>query len=59
MIKQGDSMLHPAETPQETRMSKFKLMILVIFGLTLAGCSTIEGMGQDVSDTARWTRNQL
>ena len=52
-------MLHPAETPQETRMSKFKLMILVIFGLTLAGCSTIEGMGQDVSDTARWTRNQL
>lgn len=52
-------MLHPAETPQEARMSKFKLMILVIFGLTLAGCSTIEGMGQDVSDTARWTRNQL
>tara|TARA_R110000868_G_scaffold162252_2_gene393324 strand:- start:1752 stop:1931 length:180 start_codon:yes stop_codon:yes gene_type:complete len=59
MIKQGYCGIHPAETPQEARMSKFKLMILVIFGLTLAACSTIEGMGQDVSDTARWTRNQL
>ncbi len=40
-------------------MSKFKLMILVAFGLALAACSTIEGIGQDVSDTARWTRNQM
>ena len=59
MVKHRVSIWYPAETPQEARMSKFKLMILVIFGLTLAACSTVEGIGQDVSDTARWTRGQL
>jgi len=38
-----------------------KLVLMLIFAATcaLAACSTIEGVGQDLSDGARWTRNQM
>lgn len=32
-------------------------MILLVVSLT--GCSTIAGVGKDISDSAEWTRNKL
>lgn len=40
-------------------MSKLVLMLIVAVSCALAACSTIEGVGQDLSDGARWTRGQM
>jgi predicted small secreted protein len=40
-------------------MTKWKMMILVAFACSVGACSTIEGAGRDIADTARWTRQQM
>ncbi|MGC9418229.1 MAG: entericidin EcnA/B family protein [Rhodovulum sp.] len=34
-------------------------IVLIAFTLILAGCGTIEGMGEDISASARAVRNAL
>ena len=34
-------------------------LLLVAGLLVLAGCGTVEGLGKDISDVARWSRGQL
>lgn len=34
-------------------------VLLMSLLLGMAACSTISGVGQDISDTARWTKRQL
>lgn len=36
----------------------FILVILIGFILTLAGCSTINGIGKDISDAATWVADK-
>jgi predicted small secreted protein len=34
--------------------------VLLLAGLlVLTGCGTVEGLGKDISDVARWSRGQL
>lgn len=40
-------------------MSKSILILLVLICGTLSACSTVEGAGQDISDTARWVKHKL
>lgn len=35
-------------------------MIIVIIGITcLTGCSTIDGVGKDISSSAQWTKEKM
>lgn len=36
-----------------------KILFVLAFGSALAGCNTIEGVGQDISGGARAVRNSL
>lgn len=36
-----------------------KLLVLVALAVTLAGCNTVEGLGEDVSAGARAVKNAL
>jgi predicted small secreted protein len=45
---------------REDRRVRAMLAVLTIsLLLGMAACSTISGIGQDISDTARWTKRQL
>jgi predicted small secreted protein len=43
----------------ETDMTLFKTIAFIALFGALAACSTIEGAGHDISDTARWARQQM
>lgn len=34
-------------------------VLLVASLLALTGCGTVEGLGKDISDVARWSRGQI
>ena len=36
-----------------------KLISIITTGAFVAGCSTVAGVGQDVQDVAKWSRNKL
>lgn len=40
-------------------MNKRLIVLLMLFSCAVAACSTVEGAGQDISDTARWIKNKL
>lgn len=41
-------------------MVRFAVMLSMIAALaTLAGCNTIAGFGQDITDSARWVQRVL
>lgn len=40
-------------------MTKPLVMFFVLLSMALGACSTIEGAGHDLSDAARWTREQI
>lgn len=33
--------------------------VMVVVGMTLAGCNTVAGMGEDISGAARWVQGVL
>ncbi|HEX7777325.1 MAG TPA: hypothetical protein VF449_12440 [Parvibaculum sp.] len=40
-------------------MSKRLVAVLMLMSCLVAACSTVEGAGQDISDTARWVKNRM
>ncbi|HEY4344890.1 MAG TPA: hypothetical protein VGN05_11125 [Parvibaculum sp.] len=40
-------------------MNRRLIMLFVLLSCVLGACSTVEGAGQDISDTARWVKNKL
>ncbi|HMM15882.1 MAG TPA: hypothetical protein PKA57_14765 [Parvibaculum sp.] len=40
-------------------MSRKLAVILVLMSCLVAACSTVEGAGRDISDTAGWIKNRL
>ena len=40
-------------------MTKRLIVLFVLLSCVLAACSTVEGAGQDISDTSRWIKNKL
>ena len=44
---------------EDRRVRAMVAVLTISLLLGLAACSTISGIGQDISDTARWTKRQL
>lgn len=47
---------------RKTRQEKTPVrhwLLLVAGLLMLTGCGTVEGLGKDISDVARWSRGQI
>lgn len=40
-------------------MTMFRMIVFVTLLGALGACSTVEGVGRDISDTARWVRQQM
>ncbi len=40
-------------------MTKRLIVLFVLLSCVLGACSTVEGAGQDISDTARWIKHKL
>jgi predicted small secreted protein len=40
-------------------MNKRLVVLLMLLSCLVAACSTVEGAGQDISDTSRWIKNRL
>lgn len=40
-------------------MNKRLAVLLMLLSCLVAACSTVEGAGQDISDTSRWIKNKL
>ncbi|MGB3811340.1 MAG: hypothetical protein WA943_14705 [Parvibaculum sp.] len=40
-------------------MNKRLAVLLMLLSCLVAACSTVEGAGQDISDTSRWIKNRL
>ena len=36
-----------------------KIFIALILASTLAACSTVSGLGKDISSTAEWTKDKM
>jgi predicted small secreted protein len=54
-----DDIVVNKQRPEKFGMSKKLFVLLVCLGCLLSACSTVEGAGQDISDTARWIKNRL
>ena len=38
---------------------KLAAILMLLTALAVTACSTVEGAGQDISDTSRWVKKQL
>ncbi|HUD51789.1 entericidin EcnA/B family protein [Parvibaculum sp.] len=38
---------------------KLVALLLLLTAFAVTACSTVEGVGQDISDTSRWVKNRL
>lgn len=36
-----------------------KIFVALILASTLAACSTVSGLGKDISSTAEWTKDKI
>ncbi|MDR3499676.1 MAG: hypothetical protein P4L72_10680 [Parvibaculum sp.] len=40
-------------------MNRRMIALLLLLSCLVGACSTVEGAGQDISDTSRWIKNRL
>ncbi|MEN6541545.1 entericidin EcnA/B family protein [Parvibaculum sp.] len=38
---------------------KLAAILMLLMAVAVTACGTVEGAGQDISDTSRWVRKQL
>lgn len=38
---------------------RFAAILLLFMAFAVTACNTVEGAGQDISDTSRWVKNRL
>jgi predicted small secreted protein len=55
-----DNMIHLPQTEHVNSMNrKLAAILLLLTAFAVTACSTVEGVGQDISDTSRWVKNRL
>jgi predicted small secreted protein len=36
-----------------------KLFVVIVLAINIAACSTVSGIGKDISSTAEWTKEKM
>jgi len=37
----------------------FSIVLVILLSAAVSGCSTIDGVGKDISSTAQWTKEKM